>query len=305
MRLTCRAPAKVNLYLRVVGRRADGMHLLDSLVAFCDLSDTLTIEPCDRIALTVGGPFADQTGEAEANLVLKAARVMVAETPWAQGAMLTLIKNTPVAAGLGGGSADAAATLRGLDTFWNTGCSPDRLSNRALALGADVPACLVCRPMLMGGVGEVLTPVQALPPCPLLIVHPRVPVMTADVFRALAAPETPQHSAPPPPLSKHAYASPRQLAAELAQRGNDLLPAATRIAPVITDVLAELAALPGALHATMSGSGAACFALFADTESAERGAARLAQRRPHWWQHVGRLLGHQENPITESTAALA
>ncbi len=280
------APAKVNLYLRVVGRRPDGYHLLDSLAVFVDLADRISAEPADDLALAVDGPFAERSGPLEGNLVLRAARLLAGES--GRGARLTLTKSIPVEAGLGGGSSDAAATLRLLDRLWDLRTPRDRLAETALRLGADVPVCLAGRPTLMAGIGEALTPAPALPPCAILLVNPGVATATPQVFRAHAALTGGVHAAPMP-----LAAAPRDaahLAAELKARGNDLLPAARTVAPAIGDALAELERLPDALHVSMTGSGATCFALFEDVAGARRAAALLAERRPSWWRHAGAIL---------------
>jgi len=281
------APAKLNLYLKVLGRRPDGYHLLDSLVAFVDLADRLEVEPADGLTLAVDGPFATRAGPVADNLVLRAARALREASGTARGARLRLTKSIPVEAGLGGGSADAAAALRLLGGLWGLDLGERRLAETALALGADVPVCLLGRPALMAGIGERLAPAPPLPPCGVLLVNPGVATATPAVFRAHAGLATSFSPAAPPLPSSLRDAA--HLAAELRARGNDLVPAACAVAPAVADALAELERVPGALHVSMSGSGATCFALFVDAGAARRGAARLAERRPGWWSHAGSL----------------
>lgn len=283
------APAKINLYLRVVGRRADGYHLLDSLAVFADLSDRLTVEPVDELDLSVDGPFAERAGAIEHNLVLRAARLLQAETGRTDGARIRLTKSIPVEAGLGGGSSDAAAALRLLDRLWGLDLPERTLRERSVALGADVPVCLSQRPTLMAGIGEALTPGPKLPPCAVLLVNPGVATATPAVFKAYAAqPRGPDRAIGPlaGPVRDLGH-----LAAELRARGNDLLAPALSIAPAIGDAIAELERLPDAVHVSMTGSGSTCFALFPDLAAARRGAERLRERRPGWWSHAGIVLG--------------
>ncbi len=261
------APAKVNLYLHVTGRRADGYHLLDSLAVFPDVGDVLTAAPADALSLHVEGPFAaGLAGEAD-NLVLRAARAL-----GVAGARLVLEKNLPIASGIGGGSADAAAALRLL------GADRADLPALALGLGADVPVCLASRPARMQGIGEILLPAPALPPVGIVLVNPGVAVATPAVFRARAPGFTPPAALP------GGWPDAAAMAADLAACTNDLQAAAISLCPAIAEVLD---ALSGALFARMSGSGATCFALFADADAARAAAAGLA--RPDWWVWGGSM----------------
>ncbi len=278
------APAKVNLYLHVTGRRADGYHLLDSLVVFAGVGDRLRAAPSPAgpaagLVLRVEGPFASELGKD--NLVVRAARALAAQAGCAAQARLVLDKRLPVASGIGGGSADAAAALRLLSRQW--GLSLPGLAALALTLGADVPACLGARPARMTGVGETLSPVPPLPPLGLLLVNPGVGVSTQAVFRARAAQGGPQSgmAAPAP-----AWTDARALAAWLGTVGNDLEAAALSLCPAIGAVLAMMRARPGCLLARMSGSGATCFALF---EWPEMAAAAAVDVRPSWWAWGGGL----------------
>ncbi len=257
------APAKVNLYLHIVGRRADGLHLLESLVAFAEAGDVLHAGPAERLSLEVTGPFAGAlAGEAD-NLVLRAANALAP----GQGARLVLEKNLPVAAGLGGGSADAAAALRLLSRLW--GVEAD-LPALAAGLGADVPVCLAGATCGMAGIGERLTPLPDWPAPHLLLANPGVALPTPGVFGARRGPF--RESRPWP-----------ETAADLAGYANDLTAAAISLAPEVGDVLDALAALEGASFARMSGSGATCFAAFGDAAARDCAREALLNHYPGWW----------------------
>lgn len=272
-----KAPAKINLTLRMVGRRADGYHMLESLVAFTDLADTLRLEPGGDAALEISGPFADACGPLASNLVLKAATALGQRVGALTAGRFLLDKNLPVAAGIGGGSADAAAALRLLARANGIASGDPRLAEAALAVGADVPVCLESRARIMRGVGEQLSAPLALPPMPALLVNPNVPVSTRDVFAAFAGTTPSDKELGQVPPAREA------IVGFLAVHGNDLTEAAVRCAPVITDVLDELAGLPGAEFVRMSGSGPTCFALFAAAAEAETAARRLQTDRKQWW----------------------
>jgi 4-diphosphocytidyl-2-C-methyl-D-erythritol kinase len=275
------APAKINLFLHVTGRRVDGFHLLDSLVAFADCGDMLHASAAADLSLTVGGPFGADLTAGSDNLVLRAALALAAEAGVPAHARLRLEKHLPVASGIGGGSADAAATLRLLTGLWRIAPDPSVLERLALRLGADVPACLERRPVRMTGVGEHLAPVPALPACFVLLVNPGVPVATAAVFKARSGPFS-----APAQLPK-SWPDVTSLAAGLAALTNDLEAPARTLCPVIGDVLASITAQPGCLLARMSGSGATCFGLFASLEAARQAAG--ATNRPGWWVWAGAL----------------
>lgn len=278
------ARAKINLFLRVIGRRADGYHLLQSLVGFTDLSDRLSVAPADTLSLEVSGPFAAECAAADDNLVSRAARLLAHEAGRPLGAALTLIKNIPVAAGLGGGSADAAAALLLLRDHWGLAPAPARLQALALRLGADVPVCLGRRAALVGGMGEVLMPAPPLPRAGVVLANPRRALPTQAVFAHLQPPY--QEILPPP----HGFADSPALAQEIARYGNGLTAAAQALCPPIGEVLGALSALPGALVAQMSGSGATCFALFKDAPAARLAGAVLAQQRAEWFVQAGALM---------------
>jgi 4-diphosphocytidyl-2-C-methyl-D-erythritol kinase len=288
--ITVFAPAKVNLSLHVVGKRDDGYHLLDSLVAFAGVGDTLELTEAEGLSLELTGPTAALIPPPEANgggenIVLKAARLLSGAVDLKKGAALRLTKRLPVAAGIGGGSADAAAALKGLMRLWGVTLADERLRTLALAIGADVPVCLAGSPTRMCGIGEQLSPAPALPPAWLVLVNPMVPLHTPAVFKARTGPFSAADPLTVPPADAHA------LADALAARRNDLTPAAISIEPVVGEMLAELAASPGCLLSRMSGSGATCFGLYASQAEADSAAIRLQLARPGWWIAPAELLG--------------
>jgi 4-diphosphocytidyl-2-C-methyl-D-erythritol kinase len=276
------APAKVNLALHVLGRRADGYHLLDSLVVFARVGDRLHAAEADDLALTVSGPFCDVLADEADNLVLRAARLLAEAAGIVPRARLLLDKHLPVASGIGGGSADAAAALRLLSRLWRLDLPDADLAAIALRLGADVPVCLAGRPARMAGIGEQLTPAPDLPDCGLVLLNPGVAVPTGAVFRARAAAFSASLDLP------RAWPDAAAMAAGLTAMANDLEPPALALQPAIATALAALRAVPGCLLARMSGSGATCWALFADVPSAEAAAASVG--RPGWWAWGGGLV---------------
>ena len=288
------APAKVNLYLHVTDRRADGLHELDSLFVRVDACDQITGEAAETLTLEVRGPFAEALSDqnADDNLVLKAARLLAQEADVTAGAALVLEKHLPVAAGIGGGSADAAATLRLLVDLWSLDFGPARLAAIAARLGADVPPCLHHVPLAVSGIGDIVEPSPRLPAAWLVLVNPGVDVLTARVFAARSGGFSGAQ-----PLTRE----PRDvadLAHELGLRRNDLETPAIALAPVIADVLGELRQLAGILLARMSGSGATCFGLAASAADAERSAAVLAKAHPRWWVCAAAVLQDGDaNPL--------
>lgn len=284
--VTVEAPAKINFYLHVTGRRADGYHLLDSLVAFAGVGDTLVLSSAESLELVVEGPMAGALAglAAEENIVLRAARLLAARHGVAPRARITLVKRLPVAAGIGGGSADAAAALRGLCRLWGLAPPEGDLAALGLELGADVPVCLAGRPALMAGIGEALVPAPALPPTWLVLANPGVAVSTPAVFAALAG----RFSAARPLTEAAPDAA--ALAELLAVRDNALTAPAVTLVPEIGKALRDLGAVPDCLLARMSGSGATCFGLFADAAAAHAAAAALSARRPGWWIAAAPLL---------------
>jgi 4-diphosphocytidyl-2-C-methyl-D-erythritol kinase len=280
------ARAKINFYLHVTGRRDDGYHLLDSLVAFADAGDSLSATPSESLSLSVEGPFAAALRGEPDNLVLRAARALAAATGATSGASLTLIKNLPVASGLGGGSADAAAALRALCRLWNVAPRLEVLDAIAIKLGADVPVCLDGRTAFLGGIGERRDAAPRLPAAGLVLINPGVPLATPAVF----AKRTGAFSQPA--RFKSAPRDAGDLAALLRERRNDLTEAAIALAPAVRDALAALEASPGCLLSRMSGSGATCFGLYAGRAAAEAAAAAL-RRNQGWWALPTALAGQE------------
>jgi 4-diphosphocytidyl-2-C-methyl-D-erythritol kinase len=298
MRVTAFAPAKVNLYLHVTGRRADGYHLLDSLIAFPDIGDEICVEPSADLSLDIGGPeAASLIDEARENLVLRAARLLADHIGRAPGASLRLGKHLPVAGGIGGGSSDAAAALRALAAIWGVSISEAALCELGLKLGADLPACLHGRPVWVGGIGERIEPAE-LPMAGLLLANPRKALPTASVFGAFAARSDPLGTAGQfAPIPKDAIG----LARALMSRRNDLTCAAISLVPEIGAVLARLARLPGVLLARMSGSGPTCFALFRHRAGAEDAQAALSTSEPGWWCAAGALAAPPRTLISSNS----
>lgn len=290
--LTEEGRAKVNLTLRVVGRRVDGYHDLESMVAFADCADRLSLTPGSQLDLTTTGPLAQACGETTDNLVFKAAQLLGERVPDLKLGEFTLDKVLPVAAGIGGGSADAAAALRLLAQANGLAVDDPRVIEAARRTGADVPVCLASRACIMTGVGETLLPLS-LPIMPCVLVNPRVPVATRDVFAALGlrngellvgAADVMQATAWP-----EQGASLEDWVEVLSSGSNDLEAPATRIQPVIGKVLTALSATNGAWLVRMSGSGATCFAIFENTADAQRAAQKIQLDHPQWWVHAGVL----------------
>jgi 4-diphosphocytidyl-2-C-methyl-D-erythritol kinase len=274
------ALAKVNLYLRVVGRRADGYHLLDMLIAFASVGDTVAASPADGLSLEVDGPFAPTLQDEPAeNLVLRAARILAEVLGRRPDVALRLTKRLPVASGIGGGSSDAAATLRLLGRLWS---APDALlMDLALRLTADGPVCLRAVPARVGGIGEILQPVPPLPPLAIVLVNPRQPLSTPAVFKARRGPFSP----PAEPYPR--WDSTADLVSWLRPLGNDLAEPATGMVPAIAGILDALARTPDCLLARLSGSGATCFGLYATPAQAVAAAGLIRQRTPDWWIETG------------------
>lgn len=273
-----RAAAKLNLSLRVLGRRTDGFHDLESLVAFAELSDWLGFQPGDAFELIVEGPGADAIGPIEDNLVTRAARALSRHVPGLKLGKVRLIKRLPAAAGLGGGSADAAACLRALAEANGLSLDDERLLAAAAETGSDVPVCLASCARVMAGVGDRLGAPVRLPRLFALLANPRRALPTRDVFAALGLARGSVHSSPFAPDDPGSVSVER-----LAVGGNDLQPPAQMILPLIGDIVERLKALPGARLARMSGSGATCFAVFDDPEAVSRACRRLAADKPEWW----------------------
>lgn len=271
--ITEQAPAKINLFLHVGERRADGFHPLQSLAVFTAMGDVLAMEEAPELSLAIDGPFANGLDGEGDNLVLRAARALDTK-----GAKLTLTKNLPVASGIGGGSADAAAALRGLNQLWNLDRDEAVLHDLAAGLGSDIPACVLSASCFMEGRGESLRAAEAMPRVPMLLVNPGVAVPTKDVFAALG-----ERSGVEMALPRGRFADTADLLRFLETTRNDLEEPARKIQPVIGEVLKAISGLPGALMTRMSGSGATCFGIFADDDCCRRAAESLKARQPGWW----------------------
>ena len=275
------APAKVNLTLAVLGRRADGYHLLDSLVVFADVADRLSFTPGPALSLEVRGETAGEAGPLDDNLVLKAVRALAAEVPDLRLGRFTLEKRLPVAAGLGGGSSDAAAALRLLARANRR--KPESLPLTIIAplIGADVPVCIDPRPRRMRGIGEILSAPLNVPKLAAVMVNPGVAVPTKDVFMRLGfKPGGPVRRAAP------ARALPGGIGAfieYLSKHGNDLEAPAVEIQPVIARVLKDIRGSKGCVLVRMSGSGATCFGIFESPRAAKTAAQSLSAAQPKWW----------------------
>ena len=284
--------AKVNLTLRVVGRRTDGYHELESVVAFADCADRLSLTPGPKLDLKTTGPLAQACGDTADNLVFKAAQLLGERVPDLRLGEFILDKVLPVAAGIGGGSADAAAALRLLARANGLSLDDARLIEVAQLIGADVPVCLASRACVMTGVGESLLPL-ALPKMPCVMVNPRVPVATKDVFKALGLRNSELLVGATDVIRATAWpeqgASVEDWVEVLAESSNDLEAPATRIQPVIGEVLSALSATDGAWLARMSGSGATCFAIYENTAEAHRASQKIQRDHPGWWVHAGVL----------------
>ncbi|MEI2297815.1 4-(cytidine 5'-diphospho)-2-C-methyl-D-erythritol kinase [Ensifer sp. MJa1] len=294
--LTRAAPAKINLALHVVGQRADGHHLLESLVTFADRGDRIALSPADEDRFTLSGAFAAElplaANDQGGNLVLKARDLLRQELrssdPAAAGPVhLHLEKNLPVASGIGGGSADAAATLHGLMELWGATLAPSRLQAIALALGADVPMCLDGTPLLAKGIGEQITRLDDFPVLPMVLVNPLVGVSTPVVFRTLENKTNPSLV-----LNKGMQTAAEWLAA-IATMRNDLQPPALRLQPVIADVCQALTDA-GAQLVRMSGSGATCFGIFDSTDRCALAARTLSVAQPGWYVLACKTAGRED-----------
>jgi len=281
------APAKVNLTLHVLGRRADGYHEIESLVAFADIGDRLTFQPGERLALAVEGPTGAATGAPDDNLVIEAARALSQRVEGLRIGRFVLDKQLPVAAGLGGGSSDAAAALRLLARTNALLLQDERVRAAAQATGADVPVCLAPKARMMRGIGEILSEPMTLPELPAVLINPGVAVPTKDVFAALAAPAL---AGPPDPDEFIAIdTDAASLVPLLSARRNDLQTPAIKLQPVIAEVLRALERGADCLLARMSGSGATCFGLFGSHAAAGEAARKVQAARPAWWVRATRL----------------
>jgi 4-diphosphocytidyl-2-C-methyl-D-erythritol kinase len=281
------APAKVNLFLHVGDKRPDGYHNLSSLIAFADAGDWIEIRDAKRTSLSITGPFAAALKDEPDNLVLRAARDL---DVWAEErghktspVEITLEKNLPIAAGIGGGSSDAAAVLHLLAEHWSLPTPIDDLEAIGKTLGADVPVCLRGGPTLVAGMGEILMPAPQLPTLPLVLVNPGIEVPTKRIFNTISV-----RSGTVPPIFPQAFETARDVAMYLDRLFNDLAAPAKAIAPVIMHAESALVATEGCLIARMSGSGATCFGLYDSDATAAAAAAKIAEANPNWWVKAGR-----------------
>ncbi len=258
------APAKLNLMLHITGKRPDGYHLLDSMVAFVEHGDRLMFQPAEKLSLNITGKFAGNlSGD---NLIMRAARILQQTTGCDKGAAIILDKQIPVGAGLGGGSSDAAAALRGLLRLWELTMDDGALHGLALSLGSDVPVCLARRLAVIRGIGDEITPVEYPLPYTAVLVNPGVPLLTADVYRRFSG-----------------SFSPAAGDTDFFRGHNALEAPAMALCPAIGDVLAALRATENCALARMSGSGATCFGLYATADDATRAASRIQDNHPGWW----------------------
>ncbi|KJF66819.1 4-(cytidine 5'-diphospho)-2-C-methyl-D-erythritol kinase [Rhizobium nepotum] len=279
------APAKINLALHVTGQRADGYHLLETLVTFTEAGDAIRIRDADTDTFSISGPFGDllRAGDGGDNLVIRARDLLrdalVATSQPARAVAIHLEKNLPVASGIGGGSADAAATLRALLRHWNAGIEPDKLASLALTLGADVPMCLESRALIARGIGEDIEPVSDLPELFLLLANPLKAVSTPEIFRRLL-----DKTNPPLPERKAAG-----WVDFLTQSRNDLEAPAKALLPEIGEI-AGMLSQEGASLVRMSGSGATCFGVFHSLEAARKAETSLRNKRPGWYFQATRTI---------------
>lgn len=283
--LTLAAPAKLNLYLHVTGKRPDGYHLLDSLVAFAATYDVIDIQPAGQLSLEINGPFASGLPVTSDNLILQAAEQLRQLAGISSGARIILTKNLPVSSGIGGGSADAAATLRGLVRLWGVHPAQHDLSGLALGLGADVPVCLYGRTAFMGGIGEQIEPIDELPHVPMVLVNPGVGISTPEIFKARTAAFSQARR------FEEAPDTIEQLINLLTDdRGNDLAAPAILKQPVIGRVIEAIERTDGCRLARMSGSGATCFGFYDDVTQAEQAAQHLQHAHSNWWVVASQLI---------------
>lgn len=279
------ARAKVNLSLHVLGRRDDGRHDLDSLVVFPNMGDLIEVEPASGLSLSLDGPFGFELDAGPQNLVFAGAEALRARLRRQAGASIRLEKRLPIASGVGGGSADAAAALKLLNALWAPGLAPDDLARLGFELGADVPVCLAGpAPARMRGVGERVSPAPRAPNCWMVLANPNVKVETAAVFAAL---ERRENAPPPEPPAR--FDDVRALVDWLRATRNDLEPAAEAVAPAIADVRAAITAQRGCAFSRMSGSGATCYGLFEDGAAALDASAILSKSQPGWWAAAAAL----------------
>lgn len=288
--LTVFAPAKINLYLHVTGRLDNGYHTLDSLVAFADIGDQLEIEPAQDFEFQIKGPYSNSFGSKErdasphsANLVVQAAWALAQATQKIPNIRATLTKNLPIASGIGGGSSDAAAMIWGLLEWWGISSQSHFLPGLMARLGADVPVCLSCKPSRIRGIGDIIDTAPDMAEVALVLVNPAKPCITADIFRLYGG------SFKEPQSMPETLADFDTLIAFLGEQDNDLYDAACGMVPEIGNVINALDGQAGCALARMSGSGATCFGLFKDEETAKAAAATIKEENPDWWVKAGWL----------------
>ncbi len=284
------APAKINLYLHLTGKRGDGYHLLDSLVGFANIADQLIIEPAPRFSFSVQGPYARSFSAKDLdpsinshNLVVRAAKALAQETGNRPDFKITLTKNIPLESGLGGGSSDAATCLWALMKAWNIPHNAPFLDGLMLKLGADVPVCLKCQPTFMRGIGETLSPAGEIPEIPVLLIWPGKGHSTQTVFKQYASPFTPPIEQP------NSFKETKDLINFLQTTENDLYAPACCLTPEISEMMALINEQNNVLLSRMSGSGTSAYALFEDEEQALNAAENILRTKPHWWVKTGWL----------------
>lgn len=271
------APAKINLYLHITGKKPNGYHLLDSLVVFSDIGDVITIEASSQFSLTCDGPFAQNLPKnPDDNLIYKTVKVMADHINQPPNVAINLTKNLPIAAGIGGGSSDAATVLKGLAKIWGI-TDINVLHNIGLSLGADIPACLFKQPCFMRGIGGEIIPADNIPSMSLILINPNVPLSTPDVFQNRSA-----------PFSKMATFNSAHFIDALSKTTNDLQHSACQLAPEVQQVLDSLNKQKGCVFSRMSGSGATCFALFNTSKDATGAVLKLKSQHPNWWIECGK-----------------
>lgn len=275
-----KARAKINLDLLITGRLDNGYHMLDSLVVFAEYGDDISVKLADKLTLDIMGPFSFELDNISDNIILKAARLLQHEYGIDEGAEITLVKNLPVSSGIGGGSADAAATIKALINLWNIPYDPERMAKMTLSLGADVPVCMASRTMQMSGIGDILRPVVMPFALNLLLVNTGVSVSTAQIFKARSAGNVGISEARVLP---EALSDLKQLCDILSQTGNDLARSACEAEPEIEESLIAIARQNKCLLHGMSGSGATCFGLFPTFKDAKLAAINISRTHPHWW----------------------
>ena len=276
------APAKINLYLNIIGQRVNDYHELDSLIAFAAHGDQIEVKKCDHFKLEASGPFSETLPPSNENLVIKAAKELARGTNYEGGACIKLIENLPVSSGVGGGSADAAATLKALNDLWETNLQNKDLMVMALRLGADVPVCMLSKTARMSGIGDKISKVSGVPNCGILLVNPGIPISTVNVFQLFEGDFSNQVKIPKIENSEAFFDF-------LSNQKNDLQDAAIKIAPIIKEVLNILTDDPNCRLARLSGSGGTCFGLYEDEATALFTAESMFGHFPDWWIQPTRL----------------